>query len=140
MALNAFRQTKAESLADFGRKDIGLADVALGHRRSLGELTGQRQQLALAPSDTRFSTSTQYQNLGVSYENFEHLLQTDRLAQYGSQRDSALAQYQADQARMAAIAGGFASLGDRGGQGATGLADASLAAKGRTMGSAAGYR
>jgi hypothetical protein len=110
MALNAFRQRKAESLADFARKDIGLADVALQHRATLGNLAGQQMGLALAPSDTRFSTSTQFQNLSTSFQKFGEMLQYDRLAQFGAKRDRALAEYQADQARTAAIAGSLNQL------------------------------
>src|SRR5262249_9167198 len=107
MALNSFRQRKAESLADFARQDIGYADVALQHRRTLGDIASQNMNLALEPSDTRFSTSTQFQNLSTSFLNFERMLQDDRLAQYGSKRDKAMVDYQADQARTAAITGGL---------------------------------
>jgi hypothetical protein len=108
MALNSFRQRKSESLADFARKDITEFNPArLNQRLTLGQIAGQRQNLMLAPSDARFSTSTQMQNLGTSFQRFEEMLQRDRLAQFEGASRTALAEYQSDQARTAAIAGGL---------------------------------
>lgn len=105
MALSSFRQRRRESLADFARKDIGLAGVALEHEGGLAANAAKRMTLALTPGRERMATGSAFGDLSARYQNFEEMLQQDRLAQYNAKVQKSQVDYAADQQRLGAITG-----------------------------------
>lgn len=137
MALNAFRRGKRESLADFARKDIGYESERVGLRGALARNAAAEMGLTLMPSQARFSSAESLGNIAARFQNFNQMLQHDRLAQFESQTLKAQAEYDAEAQRTAAIAGGLSQLAQ--GASSYGLSTAGGGSWGsRTMGQAAG--
>jgi hypothetical protein len=119
MALSAFRQRKAESLADFARRDVDEYQKArLGQRETLGRIAAQSMGLSLAPTNAAFESGSELDRVLNTMRGLSTKLQRDRLAQFEGAMQGSKADYAAQQARDQNTMAGLSALA----QGASGLA------------------
>lgn len=128
MALNAFRQRKAESLADFARKDIEYEGTAQQFEQNMGALAAQRMKLASYPSAQRAATGSGQAELAGRFEDFENLLRQDRLAQWQVQDYASQVKQQNQQAVYGSMVRAFDMLNESG-QGMSGAAAGGMGGK-----------
>ena len=114
MALNAFRQRKNESLADFARKDIEYEGKAQEYEQNLGALAGQRMRLASYPSAQRGEMAGAQAGLAGNFADFENLLRSDRLAEWQVNDYRSQVKQQNQQAVYGSITRAFDMLNESG--------------------------
>jgi hypothetical protein len=113
MALANFRQRRSESLADFARRDVTEYEpMRLNQRRTLGDIAGIMQGLALRLVSTGLGMAGAYGALAKDNRGFLDYLQRDRTAMWEANATATAANNAQDAAADARLQGAIGKIAD----------------------------
>lgn len=109
--LAAFNQSKTESLYNASQREIGSYEgMSLSNRKDLNAVAAGRMSLATTPGNVTESSAANFGDLSARFQNFNEMMQQDRLAQFNSKVMKSQVDYEASSRRTAAITSGLNNL------------------------------